>query len=244
MQKTHVAIDLGSSSGRVMLGGVTDARIHLTELSRFPNAPVMREDRWHWDIGRLWSAVLEALRAATQGANLAGIAVDTWGVDYGLLDGHGKLIGEPYSYRDDRTLPIVEVAAARMAPERLYALTGCQAVPINTLYQLLADQQPVASDGANRFQMIPELLPSGSQESPAPTRRSPRRRSSLIRLRATGAGRQSTPCSCLAALARCGGPARSSGKPCPIIRTWPGFRSSPPPATTPGCVCGRDRRSR
>jgi rhamnulokinase len=107
---------------------------------------------------RLRDEVLAGLHAAAADRPLAGIGVDTWGVDYALLDANGQLVGDPFSYRDDRTLPMVPVADQRMPADRLYALTGCQAGAINTLHQLLADQQAGRLRGAERFLMMPDLF--------------------------------------------------------------------------------------
>src|SRR5687767_828840 len=139
--RSYAAVDLGNSSGRVMLGRVSDGRIAIQEVRRFANAPIRRADGWHWDLAGLFEEVLAGLRDAVARTRLDGIAVDTWGVDYGLLDADGNLIDEPFSYRDERTLPMVAVAEARLSADRLYAITGCQSAPINTLYQLLADER-------------------------------------------------------------------------------------------------------
>jgi rhamnulokinase len=158
MSRAYAAVDLGNSSGRVMLGRVAADRIELSEVRRIPNAPIRRADGWHWDVNRLFAEVLLGLRQAADRAELQGIAVDTWGVDYGLLDRHGELIGEPFSYRDERTLSMVAVAESRIPAERLYRQTGCQAVPINTLYQLLADQHAGRLEDASRFLLTPDLF--------------------------------------------------------------------------------------
>jgi rhamnulokinase len=141
-----------------MLGRVADDQIELSEVRRIPNAPIRRADGWHWDVNRLFAEVLLGLRQVAGQAELQGIAVDTWGVDYGLLDRHGELSGEPFSYRDERTLRMVAVAESRIPAERLYRLTDCQAVPINTLYQLLADQRAGRLDDASRFLLTPDLF--------------------------------------------------------------------------------------
>ena len=158
MRRSYVAVDLGSSSGRVMLGSVSDDRITVTEVRRIPNAPVHRDDGWHWDVQRLFDEVLVGLQIAAGHTELHGIAVDTWGVDYGLLDVDCRLLDEPYSYRDDRTLPMVAVAESRIPAKRLYESTGCQSAPINTLYQLLADQKAGRLDDTSHFLLIPDLF--------------------------------------------------------------------------------------
>ena len=141
-----------------MLGRVSGERIAIQEVRRFANTPIHRADGWHWDMAGLFEEVLAGLRDAAAQTNLDGIAVDTWGVDYGLLDADGSLIDEPFSYRDERTLPMVAVAESRLSADRLYALTGCQAAPINTLYQLLADQRSGRPDKAERLLLNPDLF--------------------------------------------------------------------------------------
>ena len=158
MSKAYVAVDIGNSSGRVMLGLVSDDRIETSEVRRIPNAPIRQRDGWHWDVHRLFDETLLGLRQAVEQAALDGIAIDTWGVDYGLLGADGTLLGDPFSYRDERTLPMVALGEDRLAADRLYGLTGCQAGPINTLYQLLADQHSRRLDSAERLLLTPDLF--------------------------------------------------------------------------------------
>jgi rhamnulokinase len=158
MSKAYAAVDLGNSSGRVMLGRVNDDRVELSEVRRIPNAPYHRADGWHWDVRGLFDEAMAGLREAAGQVELSGIAIDTWGVDYGLLDADGNLLDDPFSYRDERTLPMVALGEARIAADDLYAQTGCQAGPINTLYQLLADQHADRLDQAERFLLNPDLF--------------------------------------------------------------------------------------
>jgi rhamnulokinase len=158
MRKAYVAVDLGNSSGRVMLGRVDGDGLAVSEVRRIPNAPMRHRDGWHWDVRRLFDEALAGLQQAADLTPLSGIAVDTWGVDYGLLDAGGDSIDDPFSYRDERTLPMVALSEDRLAADRLYDLTGCQAGPINTLYQLLADQHSGRLDPAERFLLTPDLF--------------------------------------------------------------------------------------
>src|SRR6476469_4608110 len=159
MRKAYAAVDLGNSSGRVMHGHITDGRIDVAEVHRFPNAPVRQPDGWHWITSRLMHEALHGgLRKISALGNLDGIAVDTWGVDYGRLDQSGQMNDHPFSYRDERTQPMVAVAESRMQSEQLYELTGCQSTPINTMYQLLADQQAGLLLDASRFLLMPDLF--------------------------------------------------------------------------------------
>ena len=137
------AVDLGASSGRVVVGRVSDRSLDLDEVHRFPNGPghvARRPPLGHRCPQR---EVLEGLRRAASAADdLAGIGVDAWGVDYGLLDAGGELVADPFHYRDERTARGVERVHALVPPERLYARTGLQFLPINTLYQLAAEPEP------------------------------------------------------------------------------------------------------
>ena len=127
------AVDLGASSGRVMVGRVGPDTLELTEIRRFPNDPVRLPDGLHWDILRLYHEVLGGLREiARAGDSPVSIGVDSWGVDHGLLDEEGRLLGEPYHYRDDRTAAAVEPVHEVVSRAELYARTGLQFLPFNT----------------------------------------------------------------------------------------------------------------
>jgi rhamnulokinase len=153
------AVDLGASSGRVMVGRVAPDELELTEVHRFPNEPVHLPDGLHWDILRLYREVLIGLRDAARAADgLVSIGVDSWGVDYGLLDDAGTLLGDPYHYRDDRTQAAVARVHDVISPTDLYARTGVQFIRINTLYQLAAARGTAAFDAARTMLMIPDLL--------------------------------------------------------------------------------------
>jgi rhamnulokinase len=157
-----LAIDLGASSGRVMLGRWDGRRFDLHELHRFPNDPVSVMGRLHWDVLHLWQEIQVAIaRYATQHKEpLAGIGIDTWAVDFALLDGAGEMLGNPYHYRDRRTEGILEYVDGRVAPQHLYEKTGIQRLPINTLYQLVSMRK--ADDprlnAAETLLLIPDLL--------------------------------------------------------------------------------------
>jgi rhamnulokinase len=150
----YAAIDLGASSGRVVAGRLADGRVRLQELHRFPNRPVRLPDGLRWNLLHLFTEALEALR----GRSFAGVGVDTWGVDYALLDGHGRVLGLPYHYRDERTEGMVERAYGRVPREECYAVTGIQTMPINTVFQLLADEGTPALAEARAIALVPDLL--------------------------------------------------------------------------------------
>jgi rhamnulokinase len=149
------AIDLGASSGRVLTGRLDGGKVTLEQLHRFANQPVGLPDGLHWDVVHLYAEALAGLRGAR---DLDGVGVDTWGVDYGLLDGRGRLLGLPFHYRDARTEGMIDRAFARVGADELYATTGIQTLPINTLFQLLAEADSPALAGAERIALLPDLL--------------------------------------------------------------------------------------
>ncbi len=139
---TFLAMDFGASSGRAMLGTLEDGRLNLRELHRFSNDPVELAGRLQWDLPRLFFEIKQSLnKAAREGVRIASIGIDTWGVDYGLLDARGRLLGDPVHYRDRRTDGRMEEAFARVAKEEIYARTGLALLPFNTLYQLFTQAQ-------------------------------------------------------------------------------------------------------
>ncbi|GII77076.1 rhamnulokinase [Sphaerisporangium rufum] len=148
----HAAVDLGASSGRVMLVRVAGGRATLAEAHRFANRPVRVNGTLHWDVLALYQGVLTGLRAA---GPVDSVGIDSWAVDYGLLDGDGRLIGNPVHYRDARTAGIMEAVSARIGAATLYRIGGLQFLPFNTVYQLLAEP---ALDRAHAMLLIPDLL--------------------------------------------------------------------------------------
>jgi rhamnulokinase len=155
---SFAAVDLGASSGRVILGRVGPNAIEIQEVHRFPNEPVTLPDGLHWDVLRLYREVLDGLRLAGRLADdLVGIGIDSWGVDYGLLDWDGALLGNPFHYRDTRTEAAVGAVHRVVSRERLYARTGIQFLPIDTVYQLAAARATPQFEAARTFLMIPDL---------------------------------------------------------------------------------------
>jgi rhamnulokinase len=149
------AVDLGASSGRVMVAEVGDDRLDLTEAHRFPNLPVTAGGVLHWDVLALYRGVLDGLRAAGE---LASAGIDTWAIDYGLLDRTGALLGNPVHYRDRRTDGVLERVLDLVPAEELYRVTGLQQLPFNTLYQLVAAAGSPQLDQASTLLLIPDLL--------------------------------------------------------------------------------------
>ncbi len=146
------AVDLGAASGRVMLADIGPDRLALSEVHRFPNRPVAAGGTLYWDILGLFDQVREGLRRA---GPLDGIGIDSWAVDYGLIDGSGALLGNPVSYRDSRTDGVMARVLDQLGPASVYATTGVQNLPFNTLFQLAAG--PVWTDAA-RLLLLPDLL--------------------------------------------------------------------------------------
>lgn len=158
----YVAIDLGAESGRAMLGTLADRRLQLEELHRFLNEPVRLPDGLYWDAFRLFRDIREGLRKAGRERNLKldGIAVDTWGVDYGLLDANGELVVNPRHYRDPRNSAAYDAALATAGKENIFEQTGLQFMALNSLYQLYAAKL-AGSPGlraAEKLLFMPDLL--------------------------------------------------------------------------------------
>ncbi|MFC9977416.1 rhamnulokinase family protein [Spirillospora sp. NPDC127200] len=146
------AVDLGASSGRVMTARVAPGVLDLAEVRRFPNRPVRAAGTLHWDVLGLYGNVLDGLRAA---GPVASIGVDSWAVDYGLLDGRGALLGNPVHYRDARTEGVHERVRAELGDDLLYGVSGLQFLPFNTIYQLAAE---TGLDRAAALLLVPDLL--------------------------------------------------------------------------------------
>ena len=152
---TVAAVDLGASSGRVMLGRVGPDQLSLEAVARFGNEPLRLPDGLHWNVAELYRQALHGLRAAVRTApGLASVAVDSWAVDYGLFRAD-RMLGLPFHYRDEKRAAGVDLVHTRVSPEELYARNGLQHLPFNTLYQLTAD--PLV-DEADTLLMIPDLI--------------------------------------------------------------------------------------
>jgi rhamnulokinase len=157
-----LAFDLGASSGRALLGSWNGAQFTIEELHRFENNPVDLLGSLHWDALRLWGELKAGMAryAATHSAPLSGIGIDTWGVDYGLIDRRGRLISNPYNYRDPRTDGMVERVDALIPRAEFFAEVGAQFMQINTLYQLfsMAQSQDPQLEAAETLLMMPDLF--------------------------------------------------------------------------------------
>ena len=152
---TVAAVDLGASGGRVMAGRVSGSEVSLHEVHRFGNLPVTAGGTLYWDILQLFAEVRHGLEATARQFPLASAGIDSWGVDYGLLDESGALLGNPVHYRDARTEGVAARVLAAVPADELYAVTGIQQLPFNTIYQLAAT--PMLPQ-ARTMLLIPDLL--------------------------------------------------------------------------------------
>jgi rhamnulokinase len=158
----HLAIDLGAGSGRAVLGGVGDSALMLRETHRFHYAPRRVGGRLRWDFDRLLEGIRIGIRSAHALAReldgrLDSIGVDSWAIDYGLLDEDGRLLEEPICYRDERTEGVMEAVCARLGRDEIFRRTGIQFLAFNTLYQLVAHARDGWPPGAARMLLIPDL---------------------------------------------------------------------------------------
>lgn len=154
-----LAVDLGASSGRVLLGGFDGERLQVEEIHRFTNEPVRLHDRLYWDILHLYQQVKQGIgKARTE--PIVSLGVDSWAVDYGLLDRFGRLLGNPVHYRDRRTEGIMERVSRRISREKIFRHTGIQFLSFNTIYQLAAMKESgdPQLEQADTLLMIPDLF--------------------------------------------------------------------------------------
>jgi sugar (pentulose or hexulose) kinase len=160
--KVYLAVDLGASSGRVMAGIWNGNEIELEEVHRFGSPAVFLPPYHHWDILSIYREVVQGLRLAKQeyGDRVISLGVDTWGVDYGLLDSAGELLANPIQYRDERTLDLLHSEQKRIGREKIYAETGIQFMFFNTLYQLAAERAAnrAAFSQAKSLLFLPDLF--------------------------------------------------------------------------------------
>ncbi|MET8998158.1 rhamnulokinase family protein [Amycolatopsis sp. NPDC004169] len=147
------AVDLGASSGRVMAGTVGPSRLAVEEVRRFPNGGVRAGPALYWDILGLYRESVAGIREA---GRLDGVGIDSWAVDYGLLDDRGALLGNPVHYRDSRTDGVPAKVAGLVSARSLYDVTGLQQLPFNTLYQLVSEGDRL--EAASTVLLIPDLL--------------------------------------------------------------------------------------
>ena len=159
----YAAVDLGAGSGRVFLGRFADDGPWLEQIARFRYPPRLSQGRLRWDfsaiIGEIRSGLAAAAaRAGVLGHPIASLGIDSWGVDYGLVDARGQLLQDPVCYRDDALAGSMEKAFARVPRSEIFARTGIQLLPINTLFQLIVHAETGLPAGASRLLMIPDLV--------------------------------------------------------------------------------------
>jgi rhamnulokinase len=165
MSAAYIAIDLGAESGRVIVGLLAQGLLRLEEVHRFTHEPVWLPTGLHWDTTGIWREIVVGLRRAAEWANankieLVSVGVDTWGVDWALVDEAGELVGLPHAYRDSRNPAAYEQVLASLGAERIYQTTGIQFMPLNTLYSLYAHHlaDPAALTGADQLLFMPDLF--------------------------------------------------------------------------------------
>ncbi len=159
MQRYFLAVDIGASSGRHILGSVQNGKMVLEEIHRFKNGAVKSGDKLVWDVDSLYRSIVEGLKKCKElGKIPVSVGIDTWGVDYALLDKNDKLIGEIYSYRDERTLAVMKEVYDRVPERELYARTGIKEQVFNTVFQLYCDKKSGKLEKAETFLMVPDYL--------------------------------------------------------------------------------------
>lgn len=159
--QTYLSIDIGASSGRHILGWVEEGKLHLEELYRFENSLIKKNGRLCWDMDHLAEEVIQGLIKCRELSKIPdSVGIDTWAVDYVLLDGEGNPLGDAVAYRDSRTQGMDQLVEDLVPPEELYARTGIQKQEFNTIYQLMAvkTQEPALLEKAQRLLMVPEYL--------------------------------------------------------------------------------------
>ena len=154
-----LAFDFGASSGRAIIGTFENGKISLEEIHRFDNGPVLMNGGFYWDLPKLFHEVKQGLIKAEK-YGYESIGIDTWGVDYALITLDGLLLGNPYNYRDERTIPVFEKIKKTIGESKLYKMTGIQNMNINTLYQLLETKEnhPDFYALADRLILMPDLF--------------------------------------------------------------------------------------
>ncbi len=162
-ESVYIAVDLGGGSGRVFLAGVAPGEFTLEQVRRFSYPPTQSDGNLRWDFPNIFAEIKAGLmdagtRAQELGRPVFSIGVDSWGVDYGLIDAHGELIENPICYRDPRTQGVMEQVFTRFPRAEIFERTGIQFLPFNTLFQLYAHAKDRMPDEATRLLMIPDLV--------------------------------------------------------------------------------------
>src|SRR2546425_5961643 len=159
----YIAVDLGAGSGRVFLAGVARGELLLEEVRRFQSPPVHLQNRLRWNLPEIFEEIKTGIRVASERARqlqrpIESVGVDSWGVDYGLIDAAGKLLEPPICYRDERTQGVMEQVFARVTREEIFERTGVQFMSFNTLFQICAHVREGFPKNAWRLLLIPDLI--------------------------------------------------------------------------------------
>ena len=157
--KNVLAFDFGASSGRAVLGGFDGKTIKLTEIHRFSNDPVKVGNTFYWDVLRLFHEIKQGILKAKQYGGFQSVGIDTWGVDFGLIDEKGYLIENPVHYRDERNIGMIEEAEKYISRDEMYERTGIQFMDFNTVFQLLSlkKNRPETLERADKLLFMPDL---------------------------------------------------------------------------------------
>lgn len=161
VKNTYLAVDFGGGSGRVIAGFLVHGKLKMEEIYRFPNRQVRMGKHVYWDFPALFEEMKNGLKeAARRGYSVSGIGIDTWGVDFGLIDKNGNLLGNPVCYRDERTQGMPEKVFRLLEPGEHYRVTGTQVMPINTLFQLysMKEASDPQLDVADKLLFMPDLF--------------------------------------------------------------------------------------
>ena len=160
MEKKVLAFDFGASGGRAMCGTFDGKKIEIEELHRFSNDPVILNGTMYWDVLRLFFEIKQGLIKAKKCGKIESIGIDTWGVDFGLIDKEGRLLENPVHYRDKRTQGMLEKSFGRIDKEKFYHITGNQFMEINTVFQLLSlmENREDLLKKADKLLLMPDLF--------------------------------------------------------------------------------------
>ena len=148
-----LAFDFGASTGRALLGELVGDVLRYTEINRFDNRPYKKDGHMFWDFESLWANIKESIKRA---GDIDSIGIDTWGVDYGVINSAGELVHDPYHYRDDRTEQSFEAVTAAI-PD-LYERTGIEVMRINTMFQLVSERDAGGLKAGDKILLMPDLF--------------------------------------------------------------------------------------
>ena len=157
--KYYLSIDIGASSGRHILSSVQNGKLILEEVYRFENGMTEKDGHLVWDYKKLFSDILQGMKECKKAGKIpVSVGIDTWGVDYALIDKAGEVIGDVFAYRDGRTAEPIKKLHSKIPFETLYERTGSQFQIYNTIYQLYTDKLSGKLDNAERFLMMPDFF--------------------------------------------------------------------------------------